>query len=279
MLSNSKQKTIKKEISCEEMKSISMNILKEVHEFCLANKIRYSLAYGTLIGAIRHKGFIPWDDDIDIVMPRADYDKFISTFNGSSEYMKVVAPEIDWNYYAPYANVYDTRTVLVEPRNNNRGFGIGVKIDVFPLDGTPKDEQAYIRQCKCVNFYKRILAAKRRPLKYCMGDYKMLMQVLVAKIFFSPFSYSQIQKKIHDIALRYEFEASEYVDNVVYSANFAKRHRRICYDHYVCKLFEDGEYMVASGYDEILRAIFGDYMQLPPEDQRVTHHDFEAYWK
>ena len=88
-----------KAILPEELNVIQLDILDDIHQFCVNNNIRYSLAFGSLIGAIRHHGYIPWDDDIDIMMPRPDYDVFINSFNGAYKHLVVAAPELDWNYY------------------------------------------------------------------------------------------------------------------------------------------------------------------------------------
>ena len=140
-----------KKIETEELKRIQVDILKDIHEFCSINNIHYSLAYGTLLGAIRHQGYIPWDDDIDIMMLRSDYEKFIHTFPGSFKHLSICAPELDLNYYAPYANVWDNRTILDEGINNadHRGKTIGIKIDVFPIDKTSSS--------RLFEFYSRIL--------------------------------------------------------------------------------------------------------------------------
>jgi len=268
-----------KEMTLEDFKRVSTDILKDVDTFCREKEIHYSVGYGTMIGIIRHNGFIPWDDDIDIVMPRPDYDRFVTEFNGWSNHLSVISPELDWEYYAPYANVYDTRTVLVEPRNRHKT-EMGVKIDVFPMDGVPADYEVYVKQCRKIDLYKRILAAKRRPIKFCIQDrLPNVMKVLSAKILFSPFSYKMIQKKIHAIAVSSDYNHSIYVDNVVYSPYFAKRHLKSSYESYEEKPFEQYSFKVASGYHEILTAIYGDYMKLPPEERRITHHNFIAYWK
>lgn len=268
-----------KEMSLEDFQQVSINILRDVDIFCKEKGLNYSVGYGTLIGIIRHKGFIPWDDDIDIVMPRPDYEKFVRMFNGWSDHLCVAAPELDWDYYAPFANVYNTRTLLKEPRNIHKT-EMGVKIDIFPLDGVPTDMEKYIVQCKKINRYKQVLAAKRRPLKYCLHDkFVKVVKVLGAKILFAFISYRSIQKRIHNIAISNNYEQAEYVDNVVYSPYFAKRHLRSCYSNYERRPFEQTTFMVASGYDEILKTVYGDYMKLPPKEQRITHHDFNAYWK
>lgn len=269
-----------KEIELKDFQKISLEMLKSIHTYCVENNINYSLGYGTLIGAIRHNGFIPWDDDIDIVMPRPDYERFIRNFNGSYEYFRVLAPELDWNYYALHANVYDNRTLLVEPRSSHRGFEIGVKIDIFPLDGTPNDNNKYLSMCRKFYFYNRVLLAKRRPLAYSIKEsFCKTAEVCVVKLLSSLFSYSYLQKKIHEIATTHNYDNSELVDNLVYSAYFGKRHPKVCYDNYITVPFENYKFMVASGYDLILRTIYGDYMKLPPEQQRVTHHTFKAYWR
>ena len=103
-----------KKIETEEMKKLELDMLIDVAKFCDENDIRYYLSGGTLLGAVRHKGFIPWDDDIDISMPRPDYLKFVSTYNGSSEFYQVQSIENNDKYWRTFAKVFDTRTYLKE---------------------------------------------------------------------------------------------------------------------------------------------------------------------
>ena len=129
-----------KEISIEELKDLQTGIAVMVHDFCQEHGIRYFLGYGSLIGAVRHKGYIPWDEDIDLGMPRPDYERFIHTFPGAYPDLKVFAPELDPGYYAPYANVCLEGTLLVEQNLSHHGREIGVKVDIFPIDGAPSDD-------------------------------------------------------------------------------------------------------------------------------------------
>ncbi|MBQ8445584.1 MAG: LicD family protein, partial [Opitutales bacterium] len=126
-----------REITHEELKQIQLGILDKVHEFCEKNGITYFLSSGTLIGAVRHKGYIPWDDDLDLYMPRADYDKFIKLFSANSpENTKLLSLETDKKYQYPFAKVIDDRTEMVETAVGE-SFKIGVYIDVFPVDSVP----------------------------------------------------------------------------------------------------------------------------------------------
>ena len=122
---------MKKELSLEEKKKILVSILSEVHNFCDENNLKYFLPGGTLIGAVRHKGFIPWDDDIDIYMPRNDYEKFLCEFNKESERYQVISLKTD-GYYLPFGKVIDTKTVLIE--NVDSDYKMGIYLDIFPLD-------------------------------------------------------------------------------------------------------------------------------------------------
>lgn len=103
-----------KHIDIDELKQIQFDILVAVHDFCVEHDLKYTLAFGTLLGAVRHKGYIPWDDDIDIAMCRKDYDFFVSHFNGTSDFYKVYDIRTDEDYVYGFAKVADTRTVLVE---------------------------------------------------------------------------------------------------------------------------------------------------------------------
>ena len=267
-------------LSLEEFKSVSLEILKGVHNYCKKNDIRYTLAAGTLIGAIRHKGFIPWDDDIDIYMPRPDYEKFLKSFNDEYENLKVVAPEIDANYYVPYANVYDTRTLLVEDNISHRGIEIGVKIDIFPVDGVSDDIDDYNMQKKRIDWINRIMSAKRYGLGYYFPrSILMTIGVMLTRVLYCLVPYKNLQNKLRKEAIQYDFDHSKYVAHLVYSSGFDTRHKKSVYDSFIEVPFENYNFMIASGYDEILTTIYGDYMQLPPIEKRVTHHRFNAWWK
>ena len=262
-----------KEISLEESKKIELDILLTVADFCDKNNLTYFLAYGTLIGAIRHKGFIPWDDDVDITMPREDYDKFIATFN--HEYIKAVVPGTPMSKHS-FLKIIDTRTVKKEPCLKYSAGFLGIDVDVFPIDGAPSDEAEYDKWYdELMEVYKSfVLSAQSLSTKYLKHSIKLALLKLKLK---KPAYYLEEAKKLHG---RYPYKASEYVAAVESPYNSKKN--RVPKQYYTGSVdveFEGHTFRAPICYDKLLRSIYGDYMQLPPEEQRVTHHTNKVYWK
>lgn len=271
-------------INLEELKAIQCDILYKVHSFCVQNDIHYSLAYGTLLGAVRHKGYIPWDDDIDIMMLRPDYDKFISTFSGAYPELTICAPEIDLNYYAPYANVWDNRTKLKERTDVeykydiHRGMDIGVKIDVFPIDAVPNGSKKY------VEIKYKVLQLLRSSFNYIVDDggtreKRVLYKAVKALIFCIAhlLGYKTIQRLIMIFSKSYNFSHAQRVDLLVF--DYKKRDfPKSSFDNLIDVPFEQYYFKSIGQYDEFLKASYGDYLKLPPKEQQIAHHYFEAYW-
>ncbi len=267
-----------KEIGIDELKRLQLDMLVVIDKYCRTNSIRYTLAYGTLIGAIRHKGYIPWDDDIDIAMPRPDYDKFLKGFNGFDTHLNVIAPEIDSNYYAPYANVFDKRTLLIEKNNSHRGYDIGVKIDVFPVDAAPEDFANYQNVVKQIRRKNDLLMIKRRPF-FPVSNYKVFIMRLITYVISMFYTYGKLQKQIIRIATRRPYDKTKYVDTLTYPAYDNTRVLRDYFENYIDVDFEGRVFKSTKYYDELLHQIYGDYMKLPPLDKQVPHHGFTAYWR
>lgn len=262
-------------IELEELKQIQFDILQEIHNFCIANGINYSLAYGTLLGAIRHKGYIPWDDDIDIMMFRPDYDRFLKLFPGCNEHLEICAPEIDLNYYAPYANVWDNRTVLEEGSKGaaSRGFGLGIKVDVFPIDKT-SDKEAFKYWTR---FLHLLWCSYRFDERAFKGIYKI--KSMIINLISHCIGYKNIQRIIRWNALRNSSRPMKKVDLLVFYTNWNREFSISDFDSFTEVVFEGRKFSAISGYDDYLKCAFGDYMQLPPEKDRIPHHFFKAYWK
>ena len=260
-----------KEIYLEELKSVQLAMLQDVAAFCDEHNITYFLAFGTLIGAIRHKGYIPWDDDIDIAMPRPDYDRFISSFNDKESIYKVVSMENDNHYGLAFAKVHDTRTVLHETQYKRDVYG--VYIDVFPIVGVKDKKQ--IKRLRAVNL---MLHTKKANFKERTLSKKIIN--FFGKILLLPFSVHYIVTVIDRMARKYPFgstpSAGNICDTVVGERAMIETS---AFEGVLMQEFEGREYKIPIGYDKWLRKIYGDYMQLPPVEKRINHHIFDAWWK
>lgn len=264
-----------KEISVKELKDIQLDILDQVHAFCQAHNLTYSLCYGTLIGAVRHKGYIPWDDDIDICMPRADYECFIKSFDGAKGNLKVWSYATDSSYYLPFAKVGNTQTSLLE--NVRYPLDYGVNIDVYPCDRVPESVKSRCRLFRRIKLIKQLATLKNLTIDKRRNFLKNLLVVAGHGI---TFFISLRKLMIQEDYLRHKYTSSTSgVCNIVAASCVQISFSRKAIEKTIDVEFEGRVYKMMAGYDEFLTKIFGDYMTPPPEKERVTHHDFKAYWK
>ena len=168
---------MKKIEDIQELRQIQMGILDEVHQFCEQHGLRYFLSSGTLIGAVRHRGYIPWDDDIDIYMPRQDYEQFLLTYTDAKGIYRAINPATEPHYYYTFAKVVDQRTRMVE--KETEGYEIGVYLDIFPVDyvtdNLSRRERVFrikkllykIRRCKISNSILCSRAWHIGAISYC----------------------------------------------------------------------------------------------------------------
>lgn len=264
-----------KEMVLDEVKEVQLKILKEVSDFCDENNIKYFLAYGTLLGAIRHKGYIPWDDDIDIMMLRDDYDKFLELFNKSNEELKVAAYELDKTFPYTFAKVFDKKTTLKE--NVLINYNIGVNIDLFPMDYLPEDLNESEKLYKKLDILKKIYTLK--VIKQNRNR-KITKEIIlyVSKIIFSFISIKKLVQRIINMTKRYRDKPSNYVGCAVWG-NMGERVEKEAFSNSIDANFEGYIFKVPIGYDTYLKNVYGDYMELPPLEQRKAHHSYQAFWK
>ena len=253
----------------QELRSLQMGIMDSIHAFCVAHGIKYSLAGGTLIGAFRHHGYIPWDDDIDIYLMRSDYERFLREYHDASGRYQLLSPTATDHYFYTFAKVIDTHTVMHE--DETEGFEIGVYVDVFPLDYVPDGMSARRR----VFWWKHMLYKIRR----CKISNTVYLHSALA---FYCYRYLPVTVSFIDRLLEryvHRRRPSGYICEMCET----DRPLKGCYSVAAFAetfdvLFEDRTYKAMKGYDEYLTNTYGDYMALPPENQR-TRHQFKAYYK
>ena len=262
-------------INIEELKQIQLEMLVKIDDFCKKNGIKYFLTAGSLIGAVRHRGFIPWDDDIDIMMLRKDYDMFLKSFNGEFDNLRVNAPELNWNFYAPFANVFDIRTKIEKKGQTFCNEDMSVKIDIFPFDNLPQSDIVYYITQKVVLGLNHIMRVKRMAVPWKELPHRYLF----TKIFMGWFPYSLAQRIIHFIALSNNKSKNSDVFLRTFDITKLMRARIDIFEDSVYVPFEQYFFPIPVLADEFLRIRFGDYMKLPPVEERKPHHNFDAYWK
>lgn len=264
-----------KEIDVEELKAIQLDILKDIHSFCVSHDIKYSLAFGSLLGAIRHGGFIPWDDDIDIMMRRDEYERFIRAY-GNDKY-RIADLSTNAGYGLPFAKVEDIRTKMDEMVEGTTEFGI--YIDVFPVDNVPDDisqRKSFYQKKKIWNILFNLKVVKITRGRSMMKNAILLM----GHILLYPIKKVCIVRKMSRISQIYNATKTNEVAVVVPSdSRLEEAIPASCFDEYITCKFEDVDVMAIAAYDLYLKGAYGNYMQLPPEEKRVSHHVFEAYWK
>ena len=262
-------------IGKEEQKKIQLQILSAINEFCEKNTIKYSLAYGTLLGCIRHKGYIPWDDDIDIMMLREDYDKFLKTF--SHKYYKVVDKEQKSGYWHPYGKVYDNRTIIEE--FSNMPLQIGINVDIFPVDNLPdklSDCKKLYRKKSIFNILHILKIVKPNRERHNIKN--MILKIAQISLKYIPMTF--IVDRMVRLSKSYNDTDTQWKGIIVASDDtLRERLPASVFFNYTNAKFEGLEFKIITEYDKYLTAVYGDYMKLPPLEKRVTHHNFKAFRK
>lgn len=263
----------------EELKKIQLDILMSLHGFCMSHNIQYSLAAGTLIGAVRHKGFIPWDDDIDVYMLREEYNKLITLFPKEYEgKYSLLCLETDNNWYRSFGKLVDVRTVEIEKtRNKYKGMGIG--IDIFPIDDVPDDDEQWKKYDKKRRFIRDMFTIKTLCYSNKRGLVKNMV-IFMGRILLMPFPFSYLSKLMDRYSKKNNGQGYAHVYENSWGVYNSKRPwLKKDLKEVIDAEFEGKIVKIMKGYDDYLTTVYGDYMQLPPEEKRVSHHAFTAYWK
>lgn len=266
-------------IDLEQIKRIELDILKETARICEENNLEFFLGGGTLLGAVRHNGFIPWDDDVDIMMPRSDYEKLVEIFNQNcNKHYKLLDYRTENDYYYPFNKIVDLRTKLYED-NFKEIKNMGINIDVFPIDYLPENEKEIEKVFKKFKFYNRMVVYYRtlNKRKSTKNKFLVLPKVVLGFIM-SIFNFYRIcLKKLDNLCKKYNDTrkvaciSGRYLEKEVMDISYIEEK--------VMMKFEDTEMPIPVGYDDYLTKHYGDYMKLPPKEERVANHNRQVYWR
>lgn len=252
-------------ITAEHIHNKLLDMMKLFHRFCVENEITYYIIGGTALGAFRHKGFIPWDDDMDVTIPRPDYDKFISIADKLPEPL-----EIDYygnrnNCPIHYVKLVDKSTTLIEQHYKN--YVEGAYIDVFPLDGSKEYAGKEIKRHKKIYslFYYTTLHQNTDKTH----GLRKIRKFLISKM-----NLNQMHNRLHDLLVEVPFESADYVDNYLGAYHGKEITPKSYFAEPVLYQFEDTQLYGPTDMDGYLKTLYGDYMQLPPEENRVFKHNY-----
>lgn len=265
-------------MTSSEIKDVQLGLLDAFAALCADNGLRFFLAYGTLLGAVRHRGYIPWDDDIDLAMPRPDYDRLCSLCSGRpvAGHCALMTPD-NPDYIYPFAKFSDTRTCLQERWMLTNV--LGVNLDVFPLDGVPESPASFAAFTRKMVPPHYLVCLTSRKMK----TRKTLLATVASALAYYPMrltGYNRWKEKIISLATRLDYESSDFVGNVSLFTYLSREHFPKAWFAEAENIpFEGRRLPAPAGRDALLRQLYGDYMQLPPPERRVKKHENTAFWR
>ena len=269
----------KQELNIKEIQVVSFEILKKIKQIFDENNWKYYLAYGTLIGSIRNEGFIPWDDDIDIWVPRPDYERFIEYAKKNKENLKpfeLIHYSTNDKYVYPIARFSNSNYFI--KYNNIKDYGLGIFVDIYPIDGIKLEDKKHLKQLR--KMIKRINLLGNK--KYIIS--KPWIKNIIKYPYYLTIrnnNLSNLLKKIDSLAHKYNYDDELWVDcttwateQISFPKKWIENKKEECF-----KKFNGTMFRVPYDYDNILTRQYGNYMQLPPENKRIPLHDYIAYRK
>ena len=269
----SKRRDRYRQLNEEEIKEIELGVMDYIHNLCEKENINYSLAYGTLLGAVRHKGYIPWDDDIDISLKRDEYDKLYQAVSRDNDPIyKVASWENDARYPYPFYRVYDARTVY-ENNYIENDIDLGICVDVFPFDYYTDVNKEMVK----LDTYRRLSVYTLYGIHSKSAGLKNIVRYLLVLVF----RLTRVKtwnKKMNLLSM--QAKDSDSIDYLMENKRTSTKFEKTLLDKVMDSPFEDRTYKIPEASHQILSAIYGDdFMEIPPVEKRVKHDDFIAYIK
>ena len=269
----SKKRDGYRRLSEEEIKEIELGVMDYIHNLCQKENINYSLAYGTLLGAVRHKGYIPWDDDVDISLKRDEYDKlYQAVLRDNDPIYKVASWENDARYPYPFYRVYDARTVY-ENNYIENDIDLGICVDVFPFDYYADVNKEMVK----LDTYRRLSVYTLYGIHSKNAGLKNIIRYLLVLVF----RLTRVKtwnKKMNLLSM--QANDSDSIDYLMENKRTSTKFEKTLLDKVMDSPFEDRTYKIPEASHQILSAIYGDdFMEIPPVEKRVKHDDFVAYIK
>lgn len=269
----SKKRDGYRQLNEEEIKEIELGVMDYIHNLCQKENINYSLAYGTLLGAVRHKGYIPWDDDVDISLKRDEYDKlYQAVLRDNDPIYKVASWENDSRYPYPFYRVYDARTVY-ENNYIENDIDLGICVDVFPFDYYADVNKEMVK----LDTYRRLSVYTLYGIHSKNAGLKNIIRYLLVLVF----RLTRVKtwnKKMNLLSL--QANDNDSIDYLMENKRTSTKFEKTLLDKVMDSPFEDRTYKIPEASHQILSAIYGDdFMEIPPVEKRVKHDDFVAYIK
>jgi len=265
-----------KKLNRKEIQEVLLGILKEIDAFCRSHNIRYSLAGGSLLGALRHQGFIPWDDDADVFMPRPDYDRFVELFNKEckSHYHLLTQEHTEEKWYVNcYSKLEDSNTLSKEwgIRHSSK---FGINVDIFPIDGLPEDIEQCKKICKRAGHLTHLISLRQKKLSQLLTPHSGPPLAFIESRF-RPMQYWL--DKCQKLITTYDFETSPHAGAICGVYREREVFPRKVFESYAEYDFAGAKLMGLKDAETYLTSLYGDWRKLPPEGQREGKHRLEAY--